>query len=124
MWKLKEPVKIVLKKKGVVITTKTLEDDPTLALLVLDDPDLKKKYGHNFIEAKERVHVSTDTIPVNLKKKADSVQPTLKPTVLTSTEVQTDGMSLNVKDSKQESKSQDSQVSKQGTGNQSSQKRK
>lgn len=134
MWTLKEPVKIVLKKEGVIITRKTLDENQALADLVFNDPLNNARYGHNFKEgnydpkAKVTPKQAGNTIEVNVKKKADlkealKLEPS-KPTALTSTEVQNDGMSLNVNEGKPELKSTGSQHLKPMQGNVSSKRKK
>lgn len=129
MYTLKEPVKIVLKNKGVVITKESLKADQSLAELVLDNPELSIKYGHNFLFNGQPVsEKKEETIPVTMKKKVTEPEspqqpPKSMPSASTSTEAKTGGMQLNVSEQKQESPSKDSGQSKQMTGNQNSGRR-
>lgn len=128
MWQLKEPVKVISKKHRLIISRETLKADPGLADLVMNDPELRAKYGHNFKEVgtKEELETGEVVIPVDFKKKAEvtgSVSETLPESASTSTEAPNDGMRLNVSEVKPQSPSQGSQQSKQGTGNRSSQGR-
>lgn len=128
MWQLKEPVKVVSKKHRLIISRETLKADPGLADMVMNDPELFKKYGHNFkqVGTKEELETGEVVIPVDFKKKAeviDSESEILTESASTLTEVPNDGMRLNVSEVKPPSPSQGSQQSKQGTGNRNSQGR-
>lgn len=118
MWKLKEPVKIYLKRHRVQVTQESLAKNQDLAQIILDDPSYFAAYGHNLVNtdgapAKQKDE-SGITINVDVKKKADAEKETKlqseqsKPTVSISTNQQSDGMSLKLNAGKQESTSQGS----------------
>lgn len=113
MWTLKDDSKIVIKKHGLVITRQSLARNQALANVVLEDHDLFRKYGHNFVQAGSGKQAPAPrpnevVIEVNVKKKADALKESGEP-VSTSTEVQTGGGSLNVNEVKQEPRSGDTQ---------------
>lgn len=115
MWKLKEPVKIILKRHGLVITQESLARNQTLADVVMEDTVYRQRYGHNFIQtdgAGKDIPAPTKPdqldIEVNVKKKADALKESKQP-ASTSTEAKADGMILNVKEAAPESVSQESQ---------------
>lgn len=110
MWKLKEPVKIILKRHGVVVTQESLTKNQALAELILNDPSYFAAYGHNIINTEGQPAKQAEepgiTIHVDVKKKAEVEKlqsEQSKPSASTSTPQQTDGMSLNLSAGKQES---------------------
>lgn len=135
MWTLKDNVTILIRKEGIRINRDALEKNPDLALLVMNNEDYKKKWGHNFVEVPDSLKKSKQSatvrpdeiiIPVDIKKKqqVESQSETSPESASTSKEAQTGGQSLIQNAPKPESQSGVSRQSKQGTGNQSSQKRK
>lgn len=138
MWTLIEPVRIVIKKEGIIITQDALEKNQDLAMIVMNNEEYKKKWGHNFKEVegtrlrdRGKTTVLNDRpdeiiIPVDIKKKpkAESAPQKLPESVSTSTEVSTDGQNLNKSESGRVSPSADSKESKQGTGSRSYRRRK
>lgn len=120
MWTLKDPVKIVLKKEGVVITKDLLQKDQSLADLILNNEDYKKRYGHNLVQrGVPKEETGEITIPVTAKKKAETVTEsapvTLPESSSTLTAAPTGGMTLNVREEKPKSPSQGSKQSKHQT---------
>lgn len=130
MYTLKENVKIVLKRYGVIVTRETLARNQKLADMILDDPHYNAQYGHNIvkgeyhptmkvakIEKTEKTEES-GTIVVNVKKKArkDQQPETSKPSASTSTEAATGGMTLNISEQGQPSLLKDSGQSKESAG--------
>lgn len=132
MWTLKRNITILIKKEGIRINRVELEKNQDLALLVLNNPEYKEKWGHNFEEVsggrlrdrKNSTVKPDEIIQVNVEKKTKSESVKSEGFVSTSKEVLTDGMTLNFNEQGQQSQSQGSKQSNQGKGNQNSQGRK
>lgn len=133
MWTLKRNVTILIRKEGIRINREALEANQDLALLVMSNDEYRDKWGHNFVQVegtrlrdrqKSTVRPDEIIIPVDLKKKSESVSEKSPESASTLREVLTDGMNLNLSDNGQQSQSKDSKQSNQGKGSQSSQGKK
>lgn len=130
MYRLKEDVKIILRRHSVVVTKESLAKNQNLATLILEDPQYHSRYGHLIEEVtngkviKPKIQPQTIghdpfTIEVNVKKKPES-----QPTASQLTETPTDGGNLIENAPKPESKSTGSGLLKQVTKSTSSEKKK
>lgn len=139
MWTLKEDIQIVINDRvndfKLIIDRTILKKNPELALMVMNNPTYKDKWGHNFVEVGEpKPKQPVKSIPVEIKKKQETELPLTKSPDTASTsqtaqshnsakEAQPDGMTLKVSDQKRQFLSTDSPPPKPATGSQSSQKR-
>lgn len=124
MYRLKNDVKIVLKRHNVTVTQKSLAGNQHLATLILEDPIYNARYGHNLEEvgdggaratfkpnpANPKIGQDAIEIQVNVKKKPES-----EVTASASTEIPSDGEDLSRSEQRPESKSQGSGLLKQVT---------
>lgn len=122
MYKLKNDVKIVLKRHNVTVTQKALAGNQHLATLILEDPIYNARYGHNLEEvgdggaratfkpdpANPKIGQDAIEIQVNVKKKPES-----EVTASASQETPTDGEDLKQSEVKPVSKSHGSGLLKQ-----------
>lgn len=120
MWKLKDNVKIVLKRHRVVVDQKSLAANQNLAHLITEDPKYNSDYGHNLVWTGDNAPNKKTANPnanieisVNVKKKPKEEETKSEPTSSTLTEAQTDGKPSSGNAGKQESALSDSPESKQ-----------
>lgn len=125
MWTLKNNVKIVLKRHGLIVTKETLAKNQALANVILEDAVYNAHYGHNLVQLDTSAAQETqaredeDVIAVNIKKKADALREqeesesaTSEDTALTFDNAGTDGMVLKFKERKRRSRSNGSRRQK------------
>lgn len=125
MYRLKEDVKIILKRDSAIVTRESLAKNQNLATLILEDPFYSQRYGHLIEEVgtngkakKPNVQPKTIghdpfTIEVNVKKKPVEQSPESQDTAFQLTETPKDGGNLIENAPKPESKSTGSGLLKQ-----------
>lgn len=125
MYRLKEDVKIILKRDSAIVTRESLAKNQNLATLILEDPFYSQRYGHLIEEVgtngkakKPNVQPKTIghdpfTIEVNVKKKPVEQSTESQPTASQLTEIPTGGEDLKPSEQKPVSKSTGSGLLKQ-----------
>jgi hypothetical protein len=125
MWTLKENIKIILRRHGLIITREALANNQSLAEIILNDPLYSARYGHNLVRTDDPktpqappTIENEEVIEVNIKKKGNIMKEQgqqldlFGDSALTFDNAGNDGMVLNVKEAAPRSKSNASKRSR------------